>query len=302
MEISNTASPLTSATQLATQDCTFVSGKCSVTFTAPSLDSSKKYSVRLSDSATTHQVSVSVKLSVTSSSGVKRSKENEVRMFLTPEGATKPGFKFYAAAGAWTANFKLSSTPAPTVAQWTFNLWSVTGNSWNSESSQTLTSGSSVSFTIGTAGYYVLTVDIQVSAIDATTRYPVTVDFEFGDRTCPSGQYFDKTSGACVLCSNIANSAATTTVSGVCDCNTGFFWNRGTSTCQACVGTCPTKPNDDNGKKDDKSKSGRNDSKSPRGQDIKQIIEDFNNGNLRKGGRNWNLLICLKLKIIICTD
>ena len=159
-----------------------------MTFTAPSLDSAKKYSIQLSDSITTHQISVKVKFLITSATGVKKSKENETRMFLTPEGPTKPGFKFYAAAGTWIANFRLSSTPAPTVSQWVFKLWSVSGNNWNSESIQTLSSGNSVSFTIRAAGYYVLTVEIQVSVIDASIRYPVSVDFEFGDKACPSGQ------------------------------------------------------------------------------------------------------------------
>jgi hypothetical protein len=49
MEISDLASPLTSATSLASQDCTIVSSKCLVTFFAPKLDSAKKYAIRFTD-------------------------------------------------------------------------------------------------------------------------------------------------------------------------------------------------------------------------------------------------------------
>jgi hypothetical protein len=73
-------------------------------------------------------------------------------MLLTPEGPTKPGFKFYAAAGTWNTNFKIASNPAPTVDQWVFKLWSVNGNSWKSESVQMISNGNSVSFMIGSAG------------------------------------------------------------------------------------------------------------------------------------------------------
>jgi hypothetical protein len=58
-----------------------------------------------------------------------------------------------------------------------FKLWSVNGNTWNFESVQTISSGNFVSFAIGTAGYYILTVGIKVSAIDASTKYPLSVDF-----------------------------------------------------------------------------------------------------------------------------
>ncbi len=50
----------------------------------------------------------------------------------------------------------------------------------------------SVSFTIGTAGYYLLTVGLNVPSMDATTQYPIALGFKFGDKVCPSDQYFDK--------------------------------------------------------------------------------------------------------------
>jgi len=119
-----------------------------------------------------------------------------------------------------------------------------------------LTSAGSLSFTIGATGYYLLTVSLTVSAIDATTRYPIALDFSFGDYVCPSAQYYNRTAGACTLCSNDANSLGTTTISGVCDCNTGYYWNRGISVCVACTGTCPTTPTDNGNHRNDNSTRG----------------------------------------------
>lgn len=247
-------------------------------------------------------MNVRAQLAVTSS-GVLRYRHSDNQVFLTPAGATNPGFKFYVGtAGTWTANFQLSSNPAPTVSQYDFTLWSVSGNSLNSYATQSLTSAGSLSFTIGATGYYLLTVGLTVSAIDSTTRYPIALDFSFADQVCPTGEFFDRTAGACASCSNDANSAGTTTVSGVCDCSTGYFWNRGTSVCEACSGTCPTAPTGNGTRPSDngvaptgnRSNNGNNiktnintNTNTNKSTDVKQFLQDFNNGNLRsQGGQN----------------
>jgi hypothetical protein len=122
-----------------------------------------------------------------------------------------------------------------------------------------------------------LTVSLTVSAIDATTRYPIALDFSFGDSVCPSGQYYNRLTGVCTLCLNYVNSLGTTTISGVCDCNTGFYWNKGTSVCVACVGVCPKKSSDDS------NNSGSNNEN--HSGEVKDIINDFNSGNLRNSDR-----------------
>lgn len=115
--------------------CTFTSNSCSVTFAASSfaLSSANKYVVRLTESTTFHTVSVRAQLAITSSAGVLRYQHVDNQVFVTPQGATNPGFKFYVGtAGTWTTTFQLSSTPAPTVSQYSFTLWSVTGNALSS--------------------------------------------------------------------------------------------------------------------------------------------------------------------------
>ncbi len=104
-----------------------------MTFTAPNLNSANKYVIRLTEGTQFHQVNVQAQLKYTTSNGANQVKYVDSRESLSPLGANKPGFKFYAnSAGTWTANFRLASTPAPTVTEYKFSLYSVSGNNLNS--------------------------------------------------------------------------------------------------------------------------------------------------------------------------
>lgn len=132
-----------------------------------------------------------------------------------PQGASQPGFKFYFnTSGTWTFGFKVASSPAPSISSYDFTLWQVTGTNLNSYAKQSATTPGNVSITIGAAGFYYLTVGLEVSAIDAKVRYPIALDFNFTDNVCPSGEYFNRTEGSCNACSSDANSKGTTTVAG----------------------------------------------------------------------------------------
>jgi len=46
-------------------------------------------------------------------------------LFISPLGINSPGFEFYIDNPTnWTANFKVSSTPAPLIGSYNFTLWS----------------------------------------------------------------------------------------------------------------------------------------------------------------------------------
>jgi len=80
-----------------------------------------------------------------------------------------------------------------------------------SYSTLSLSAAGSLSFSIGATGYYFLTVSLEISTIDSTAKYPITLDFNYGSNVCQSGQFYNRTSKACVACSTVANSLGTTT-------------------------------------------------------------------------------------------
>ena len=74
-----------------------------------------------------------------------------------------------------------------------------------------------------------------------TTGCPVNPE------SCTTGQYVDRVNNVCAQCSAVTNSAGTTTVPGVCDCNSNYYWKEGQ--CVACpTSGCPTKPSGPGGK------------------------------------------------------
>lgn len=95
---------------------------------------------------------------------------------ITPEGSTNPGFIFYAeAAGSWTANFTLESTPAPTISAYNFNLFdydTVAGTLTTDATTATVTA-TSVTFDIAAAGFYFVSLNLAITTIDSTVRYPL---------------------------------------------------------------------------------------------------------------------------------
>lgn len=174
-----------------------------------------------------------------------------MKIFLSPLGVTKPGFKFYAGASTtWTTNFKLETdddqtTPSTLVIDsYLFTLYSVSGNTLTQVDTKSATVATAVSFDIATAGFYFLSLEPQVTTIDSTFRYPLVFSFKFEDNLCPAGQYFDKTSTSCLPCSGVTNAKGTTTIPGICDCNTDFYWNGSTYKCVSCPrkGKCPNPP------------------------------------------------------------
>lgn len=208
---------------------------CVVAFTAPTLNSANKYVIRLESSNVFQKVEAYAQLQIDTLTGtIYRSVKGE--FYLSPKGATNPGFRFYmASAGTWNANFWLGSSSAPTVGSYDFTLWSVNGNNLNSVSTQSLTSEGLLSFTISTAGFYFLTVNPQISSIDSTVNYPIALDFVYGNIVaCSSGQYLNKRTGSCVSCSSDPNSSGVSIQSKYCVCLSNFIWNDDSMKCVAC--------------------------------------------------------------------
>lgn len=87
-----------------------------------------------------------------------------------------------------------------------FTLWSVSGNTVTSYSTLSLSAPGPLSFSIGAAGYYFLTVNLQIASIDSTTRYPIALNFTYAKGVCASGQFYNKVTKACVACSTDPNS------------------------------------------------------------------------------------------------
>lgn len=136
-----------------------------MTFTSPTIDTAYKYVIEFSDASGTpafHQFTANIQWSTARKTF---NLGRNLKIFLSPLGVTKPGFKFYAGASTtWITNFKLETdddqtTPSTLVIDsYLFTLYSVSGNTLTQVDTKSATVATSVSFDIATSGFYFLSV------------------------------------------------------------------------------------------------------------------------------------------------